>query len=69
MQQHGVNDTEDGGGGADAEGEHDDDRGGETGKFRELAEREAEVGKHGEIFDFRFVNFDFQPPGTGLLRN
>ena len=43
-QQHLVEETEDGGGGADAEREHGQDGDGEDGRFPELAQGEAEIG-------------------------
>src|SRR6202012_1216547 len=47
MEKDGVDDAEDGGGGADAEGEGEDCGEGETGGFAELAEGEAGVGEEG----------------------
>ena len=43
-QQHLVEETEDGGGRADTEREHGQDRDGEDGRFPELAQGEAEIG-------------------------
>ena len=46
IDEDGVDDGEDGGGGADAEGEREDGGGGEGGAFAEFAEGVAEVGEH-----------------------
>jgi len=45
VDEDGVDDREDGGGGADAEGEREDGGGGEGGAFAEFAEGVAEVGE------------------------
>ena len=42
-EEDGVDEGEDGGGGADAEGEGEDGKGGEAGMLAELAEGETEV--------------------------
>ncbi|MCX6952010.1 MAG: hypothetical protein NTV51_07570 [Verrucomicrobia bacterium] len=47
FEQDGLHQAEDGGVGPDAEGEGEDGDGGEAGGFRELAEGELEIGKHG----------------------
>ena len=46
IDEDGVDDAEDGGGGADAECEGEDGGGGEGGAFAEFAEGVAEVGEH-----------------------
>jgi hypothetical protein len=49
VDEDGVDDGEDGGGGADAEGEREDGGEGECGAFAEFAEGVAEVGVHASL--------------------
>ena len=51
VEERGVYDAEDGGGGADAECERQDGGGGEGGAFAKFAEGAAEVGEHFEPRD------------------
>jgi hypothetical protein len=48
IHEDGVDDAEDRGGGADAKGEGKDGCESESGMVAELAEGEAEIGKHGQ---------------------